>query len=86
MAPNTRDVMTVERIVAKYERLKQKKRVHMARRYTADAEFRARKCADAMRRYHERVPTARYNKPRGSAEGSIIDQGVESPLPASRSV
>jgi hypothetical protein len=59
--PQKRVPMTLERLQARYDRMKEQKRAYMARRYE-NPEFRALKCAEAKRRYHARVPTARYNK------------------------
>jgi hypothetical protein len=58
--PQKRVPMTLERLQARYARMKEQKRAYQARRYE-NLEFRALKCSEAKRRYHERVPTARYN-------------------------
>ncbi len=62
--------------IARYERAKERKREYMARRY-ADPEFRALKCADATRRYHERVPAARWG-----IRGRLPKQAPEPAVPA----
>jgi hypothetical protein len=54
-ALTTQDIMVKERQEARRE----KKRAYMAERYM-DPEFRAAKKADMLRRYHLRVPEARY--------------------------
>ncbi len=58
--PRKRVAMTLERLQERYDRMKEQKRAYMARRYE-NPEFRALKCAEAKRRYHARVPAARYN-------------------------
>ena len=70
--------ITVEVLLARYERIKERKREYMARRYTADPEFRAHKQADATRRYHERVPGARWGI-RGRRPAAPATPGAASP-------
>lgn len=54
-ALTTQDLM----VKARQEARREKKRAYMAERYM-DPEFRAAKKADMLRRYHQRVPDARY--------------------------
>lgn len=73
-ALTTQDIM----VKARQEARREKKRAYMAARYM-DPEFRAAKKADMLRRYHQRVPEARYGT-RGRRPARVDLEESESEL------